>query len=460
MEIGTGKVSIARIGASPPGRGMRARPRKTVNADYVRRLLEERRLTKRDELLLQFLDEVGVLSSRQIKMMLWHDVSWANLHRRLRKLYDYYLLDRARMLNRTEGITYTLGKAGRIWLHGSARGGEAPRVNERLLAHELGVSEVLVLFRRALEMMDYDGRWGLRLGWLNKQHARIVKGDKMILEPDAFFYYYSVGGEREIRGGYFLEMDMGTMTGPVFAGKARRYQRAVNVAGWKKMKQRSGIDLADTAVIVLTTSLERARNLAKKVAGVWGVGGREEAVMWLFNALKAVSDKGFYGRSDWIVVTRAGNYYEGFRLSEPVADSAALYRQGEVWYEQENLELAAYYYQKSIQADSNFAEAHFGMGNIMYIQEEWAEAAAAYSRAIERRPGFDVAYYNRARMYTRLGKLSAAIADYRQVTALNAAFAAAEKVAARIRILERKQREMQAAQSIQGAGRKDGRSGR
>jgi len=126
----------------------------TVNADYVRRLLEERRLTERDELLLKYLDEVGVLTSRQIKQLLWSEASWAGMHRRLRKLYDYYLLDRARMLNKKEGITYVLGKAGRIWLHGGAWGGEAPRVNARMLAHELGVSETLVQVRQEFEDID------------------------------------------------------------------------------------------------------------------------------------------------------------------------------------------------------------------------------------------------------------------------------------------------------------------
>ena len=437
MEVGTGKASVARIGASPPGRGVRPRPRVTVNADYVSRLLAERRLTERDELLLQYLNEVGVLSSRQIKMLLWDEVSWANMHRRLRKLYDYYLLDRTRMLNKTEGITYVLGKAGKIWLHGSARGGAGPRVNTKTLAHDLGVSEVLVRFRTELLEMDYEEKWGFRLGWKGKQNARIVQGERMVLEPDAFFYYYSVEGEREVRGGYFLEMDMGTMTGGVFAEKAKRYRRAASGSAWGKFLQKQGIDAADTAVMVLTTSLERARNLARRVAGVWGQGKESEKIMWLFNTLDSVSGGGFYERSDWIAVMRDGRRYEGYLLDEPTTNASAFYKRGLSWEERDDAEMALAYYAKCLEIDNKHALAYFKQGNIFFGREDWGRAIANYDRVIELNPDYVYAYYNRGLAKERRGMLLDAIADYKVVIRLRPEDAKKWNIQKRIAWLEK-----------------------
>ena len=50
-----------RIGIAPAGRGWKARPEILVNADYVHSLLEENRITERDESLMRYLAQVNIL---------------------------------------------------------------------------------------------------------------------------------------------------------------------------------------------------------------------------------------------------------------------------------------------------------------------------------------------------------------------------------------------------------------
>ena len=207
MDINLKPPTPTRISTSPAGRGWRARPDILVNADYVRALLEQNRVTERDESLLRWLDELPILSSRQIRHLLWPDSSKSNMSRRLRALYDMHLLDRVRMLDKKEGIIYALGRAGRLWLHGETRGGSPPRVDVRQLRHDLAVAEFATFFVWTARQMVNPATFTAQIS--GEAGARVRHNGAVVVEPDAKIDLSS-------KHTWLLEIDMGTESLPAF----------------------------------------------------------------------------------------------------------------------------------------------------------------------------------------------------------------------------------------------------
>jgi len=286
MEIKLAPPKPARITTSPPGRGLKARPEVNVNPDYVRTLLEQNRLTERDEYFLRWLDELAVMSSRQIKSMFWAGTTASNMSRRLRALYDYHLVDRVRMLKKADGITYCLGKAGRLWLHGEQRGGNPPRVNVALLAHDLAVSETAVTLVTELRQRDPAGQ-KFGLSWVGESKARFVK-DEHVLEPDARIRLNIVNSQKY--QWYLLEMDMDTERAAAFERKVKRYH---NFAPALRDENKQL-----PIVLVITPTPARVETLSRVIAGQPG------SLTWALNTLPAITEKGFYGQQLWTVVRR------------------------------------------------------------------------------------------------------------------------------------------------------------
>lgn len=287
MELKLTPPRSNRISVSPPGRGWKPRPEVNVNVDYVRGLLEQNRLTERDEELLRWLDELAVLSSRQIRQLFWSGTTPSNMSRRLRALYNYYLLDRVRMLSKSEGITYCLGKAGRLWLHGEQRGGNPPRVNLTLLAHDLAVSEVAVILVTDLRRRDSSGQ-KFNLSWVGEQHTRIVKDDQTLLEPDGRIRL-NVAGNQKYQW-YLLEVDMNTERANAFENKIKRYNNSASALRDENKQL--------PIVMVVTPTPARVDTLAKIIAA------QASSLTWVLNTLPALTQNGFYGHHLWTVVRR------------------------------------------------------------------------------------------------------------------------------------------------------------
>jgi len=288
VELNLNPPNPQRISVSPPGRGWRARPEVTVNTDYVRTLLEQSRLTERDETLLKWLDELPVLSSRQIKRLFWPDTSVSNMHRRLRALYDYHLLDRVRMLNKTEGITYTLGKAGRLWLYGEQRGGNPPRINLNQLAHDLTIAEVAMLFVEDLRLLNHSEQ-RISLNWVGEKKARIVHRDKVIIEPDSRVCI-TVNGEGSQL--FFIEIDRGTERAAAFSAKIRRYHEANKEPGLKGETDQNPI------IMVVTNTPERVQKLAELIAS------SNNHLVWALQYLDNLKENGIYHKQRWTMVKK------------------------------------------------------------------------------------------------------------------------------------------------------------
>jgi hypothetical protein len=205
------------------------------------------------------------------------------MHRRLRQLFEYHLVDRVRMLSKEEGITYTLGKAGRIWLHGEARGTPAPVVNVNTLAHDLAIAEVLVLLTEELRQATPKTPLKLRLEWLSEARARIVHNDQILLEPDGLI---RIWGNQEYRA-YLLEVDMGTERKAAFEAKVKRYQRAFQRTG---LQDEYG---TEPSIFIVTTTPQRAKGLVEIIAGQ-NEPHRKTNLLWWATTLSAMTDKGIY----------------------------------------------------------------------------------------------------------------------------------------------------------------------
>lgn len=281
MDINPNPPKPVRIATSPPGRGMRARPDVLVNNDYVRQLLETGRVTERDENTLRWLDELPVMSARQIKIINWADSSKSNVSRRLRALYDMHLLDRVRMLDKRNGIIYALGRAGRLWLHGETRGGSPARVNTRQIAHDLAVAEFVVqmvgIMRRnsADVSIAVDGEAG----------ARITHNGAVVVEPDVKI---TIGSYT-----WLLEMDMGTESLPAFGHKIQRYHNAI----------KRGNLLLDAAgrwplIVVVAPDQPRADALAALIAA------QKSALPWALMTMTDIMTAGLFATECALV--RAG----------------------------------------------------------------------------------------------------------------------------------------------------------
>ena len=295
MDIILRNVSRKRITTSPAGRGWKPRPEVIVNPEYVKKLLEQNRLTERDEILFQYLDTVPLLSSRQIHRLLWYDSTTSNMHRRLRQLYDYHLLDRVRMIDKAEGITYTLGKAARIWLHGEARGGSAPVVNVQTLRHDLAVSEVLVLLTEEIRISAPERTVSLQ--WYGEHQIRVIDRDRVLVEPDALgeIHIGSVSG-----AAFYLELDMGTERKIALEKKLGRYYQAIRA---RQLKHK-GLNIRN--VLFITPTEARAKTVASIITDYRPKPARSETppITWLIGNLDSMKQHGFYRKNRWTAVQR------------------------------------------------------------------------------------------------------------------------------------------------------------
>lgn len=282
-----------RISTAPAGKGWKRRPEIIANPEYVKKLFEEHRLTERDEALVKFLAKIGILSSRQIKRLIFTDLSTSNMQRRLRELYDYHVLDRTRMLSKEEGITYALGKAGRIWAVGENRM-VAPRLDVNLLDHDLGRAEVFTLLVEALRKLDPDGSQHLEWDWWSEDEARVINKNKVVLEPDGLFQVRTLLTQW---ANFYVEIDRGTERGQAFIEKIKRYEQAYRVGNWQKT-------FGDfPLVLIVTTSRERASNLAKQIATTKPEGDKANKIIWALAPLSALQADGIFG-TDWQLVEK------------------------------------------------------------------------------------------------------------------------------------------------------------
>lgn len=302
MKVTTQLPIPKRISAIPEGHGWTPRPEVVVNVDYVRSLLERQRLTERDEVLLFYLDELGVLSTRQIQRLIFPQTSAATLRRRLDQLYHLHMLDRARMLDETEGVLYCLGRAGKMWLGRNLKGDSRLLVDVNVLTHALALSEIFVLLVEELRRLDPDNQLEMTLDWCNAAKARLVKDERIFIEPDTFFQVCSKS--RPIASFYIeLELDVESDKYTI-EDMAKRYHGIIGSKIWQKMFEEF------PTILIVTSSTEQTANLAAQLAKLEEYQTppnvdstfQPKTITWALAPLPSLRDKGVVLRSNWFVV--------------------------------------------------------------------------------------------------------------------------------------------------------------
>jgi tetratricopeptide (TPR) repeat protein len=120
----------------------------------------------------------------------------------------------------------------------------------------------------------------------------------------------------------------------------------------------------------------------------------------------------------------------------PLTPSAAesLFRQGNRFYDRNDVSKAISAYQKAIKIKDDFFEAYFNLGTIYQDQEDFEqahayyqteEAISAYQHALELKPDFAQAYNNMGAALQKQGKLDRAIECFQKAIEIKPAYAPA-----------------------------------
>ena len=93
------------------------------------------------------------------------------------------------------------------------------------------------------------------------------------------------------------------------------------------------------------------------------------------------------------------------------------------YYEQGNLDEAEKQYQKAIQTNPNYVEAHNNLGNIYFRKERFEEALAEYKKTVEIKPDYAQGYFNLGSTYLQQNKPEEAIESFQRALEINPKYA-------------------------------------
>jgi len=166
----TGSISNRPILVSFPGEAVD----ETALADHLADLHRRRRITGRDEDLLEYLLAAGLLSLDQIRRLLWPEALAKTAADRLTKLVGWRLLRRARSpefqypeLGLIPGPIYGLGPGGWWWLSEKEPDGYAAQLfTAGWVWRQWLTAEIYTRLRLSQAEMTWLGRWqGLPAAW-------------------------------------------------------------------------------------------------------------------------------------------------------------------------------------------------------------------------------------------------------------------------------------------------------
>ena len=108
-------------------------------------------------------------------------------------------------------------------------------------------------------------------------------------------------------------------------------------------------------------------------------------------------------------------------------EQAFLYNlQGACFYAQEQYDIAITSYQKAIELNPEFAEAHNNLGNILKTRGHLKDALKSYQAALSINPDFTEGYYNLGVVYKELGELKTAVEYYEKAIEIKPDYAEAQ----------------------------------
>jgi len=237
-------------------------------------LIRQGILTGRDEALLEYLREMGVLSLDHIKRLFWPGGSRKTAYNRVLKLSGHHLLGLTRSPKAAmtgcglyPSRVYGLSTVGRLWLRQEVNNDFISRYLKRdQVLHDLMVAE---LFTRLTEQVRRRGR-GWRFEMFGEHSASYYEqgAELPTIAPDGLGILTQMVEGEEISLPFFVEMDAGreghgTLSSD-WGRKVVGYDRFFS-GNWRLHRALTRL-AAFPAVLVITHGKQRMLNLAEAIA--------------------------------------------------------------------------------------------------------------------------------------------------------------------------------------------------
>ncbi len=281
------------------GRGKRAkRWPERIDQEYLGRIVDEGRLTRRDQTAMHWLVDVRCATAEQIGRMFFATNGTAR--NRLTQLYKMRILERAylppedaeQLKLPQQTLVYYLGRGGKFWLQQLEKrqfegGWKVQQPNTG--AHDLMSTELVVALQEELEQLarsqtaklrtrlesevifwklDSTGQPVLkdvkrRDGTTGKERVPLLRSDMRLEVKNG------VGDDATTLVSAFVEADRGTMTSGQFAEKVAAYNQAAEQFRARELRREArgeGKAQEFPQVWVVTTGETRARNLTQVIS--------------------------------------------------------------------------------------------------------------------------------------------------------------------------------------------------
>jgi len=278
-------------------------------------LIEQGRITNRDEQLLEYLAELNVLSLDQIRRLLWPQAREATAYNRLYFLARHYLLSRARIPAgemKEWGLpvrtVYSLGPGGWLWLRQEVNQSLASRhLRREQVLHDLLNAEIYV---RLVEAARARGAaWSVTWAGEAAASCYVSNRDKSpLLVPDGLGVIRQQRGDQVAVLPFFIELDRSREAhgrpSSDWGRKVHGYDRFAG-SDWKLQPQLGSLP-EFPLVTVITHGAQRLLNLAQAI-----VKHRQEAVTYclaLWPDLVA-NDLDILAAPAWLTITAGGQVF-------------------------------------------------------------------------------------------------------------------------------------------------------
>ena len=250
---------------------------KQAMRERVEDLLRQGRVTERDELVMQTLQELSVLSVDHCWRLFWRDKAKKTTLNRLSIMaHQYHLLSSPRapfkQMERwglSTGKVYSLSTLGQYWLeHQFDRSVPSPYRRQDQTLHDLLVAEVYI---RTVETALKRGKtWSA--AWVGEQGASFYPAERNntpMVAPDGLGMLSVRQGDTDAILAFFIELDASREAhGALSSDWGRKvigYDRYYNNDNWRVNAALQ--DLPEfPAVMVVTHGAERMQNLAHAIA--------------------------------------------------------------------------------------------------------------------------------------------------------------------------------------------------
>ncbi len=278
-------------------------------------LIEQGRITNRDEQLFEYLRELNVLSLDQVRRLLWPRAKEATAYNRLYFLSRQYLLSQARIpasgmqeWGLPAGNVYTLGLGGWLWLRQEVNQTLATRhLRREQVLHDLLNAEIYV---RLVEATRSRGEsWSV--SWAGEEAASYYASSRdrfPLLAPDSLAVIRQQRGDQVAVLPFFIELDRGREAhgrpSSDWGRKVHGYDRFAG-SDWKVHPQLGSLP-EFPLVAVITHGVQRLLNLAQAI-----VKHRQAGVTYCLTLWSDLveSDLDILAAPAWLTITPEGKVF-------------------------------------------------------------------------------------------------------------------------------------------------------